>query len=291
MAITGDDSLQMPSFTDIRTALRTNLRAPSGTNPLVTDAELNECIIRACSDVARFLQVQDLTTITVASNTREYELPQYVDRILKLRRPGGWWQGVNLDEGAPIIIQRYDHLWNGRVNTLRLLDLHPVDITITVEYLRSMPVPPVPLTLSGNINATVVDIPITGAANTYPVPGWVKIGSEVIYYTTLDDNELKTATRGMSGSLAASHTSGDVVDPLLPIDMRTREVVLKGAKLYALELRLQDGPASESSLLLSLVGAARQDYLDARRTVGGNLPSPIIPNVYRTRRRRGLVVR
>lgn len=69
---------------------------------------------------------------------------------------------------------------------------------------------PASTTLSANITAGAATIPLTSAAG-FPTSGYVVINGEVIQYTGIATNNLTGATRGLFGTTASSHTSGDTV--------------------------------------------------------------------------------
>jgi len=61
-------------------------------------------------------------------------------------------------------------------------------------------------------NVAIVDTDITLSSTTgFPESGRVKINSEIITYAALSGNILTGCTRGVSGTTAAAHTSGDAV--------------------------------------------------------------------------------
>ena len=65
-------------------------------------------------------------------------------------------------------------------------------------------------TLDGDLAIDATTIPLTDASG-YPEAGQIIIGSEVITYTGVTDNDLTTATRGALSSTAAVHTDLDAV--------------------------------------------------------------------------------
>ena len=62
-------------------------------------------------------------------------------------------------------------------------------------------------TLSSGINNSVATIPITDASS-FPTSGTILIDNELITYTGKSSNDLTGATRGASGTVAASHSNG-----------------------------------------------------------------------------------
>lgn len=65
-------------------------------------------------------------------------------------------------------------------------------------------------TLSAGITAAVTTIPLTSASG-FPTSGYIIVNSEVIQYTGVSSNDLTGATRGLFGTTAAAHSSGDTV--------------------------------------------------------------------------------
>jgi hypothetical protein len=66
-------------------------------------------------------------------------------------------------------------------------------------------------TLSGNIDAIQTIIPLTSSTG-FPPSGLIQIGSEQMRYATVTGNDLEGVTRGVNGTIPASHLSGDAVD-------------------------------------------------------------------------------
>jgi hypothetical protein len=66
-------------------------------------------------------------------------------------------------------------------------------------------------TLSAGISAVQLTIPLTSSTG-FPPSGLIQIGSEQIRYATITGNDLEGITRGVNGTLPASHLSGAAVD-------------------------------------------------------------------------------
>ena len=87
--------------------------------------------------------------------------------------------------------------------------------------------------LTAGINATDLTIRVTaGTLATYPVPGYIYIGTEAIYYDSIDpsttsasgDDEFILSTvayRGAFGTTAAIHSTSAAVRDILPFFART----------------------------------------------------------------------
>jgi len=69
---------------------------------------------------------------------------------------------------------------------------------------------PAATTLSANITAGAATIPLTSVAG-FPTSGYVVINGEIIQYTGVSSPNLTGATRGLFGTTASTHSSGDAV--------------------------------------------------------------------------------
>jgi hypothetical protein len=69
---------------------------------------------------------------------------------------------------------------------------------------------PAATTLSANITAGAATIPLTSTAG-FPTSGYVVINGEIIQYTGVSSPNLTGATRGLFGTTASTHSSGDTV--------------------------------------------------------------------------------
>ena len=69
----------------------------------------------------------------------------------------------------------------------------------------------IPTTISSSINSSVTTVPVASVTGMSTVGGTITINSEQISYTGISSLNLTGCTRGVNGSTAASHTSGDTV--------------------------------------------------------------------------------
>ncbi len=69
----------------------------------------------------------------------------------------------------------------------------------------------IPTTLSSSINSSVTTVPVASVTGMPTVGGTITVNSEQISYTGISSLNLTGCTRGVNGSTAASHTSGDAV--------------------------------------------------------------------------------
>ena len=75
------------------------------------------------------------------------------------------------------------------------------DVTFAVGYS----------TLSASVSSTVTTIPLNSTSNFPTSGGYIKIGSEEIFYGSVSGSSLINCIRGSNGTIAASHSSGDGV--------------------------------------------------------------------------------
>jgi hypothetical protein len=88
-------------------------------------------------------------------------------------------------------------------------------IQIWIQRLSGV-VSPTGATLSGNITSADTGITLSSTEN-IPSAGFIRIGSEDIYYGYVSGNTLGGVFRGQNGTTAASHSNGDAVyNPNLP---------------------------------------------------------------------------
>jgi hypothetical protein len=89
-------------------------------------------------------------------------------------------------------------------------------IQVWVQRLSGA-VSPTDATLSSGINSSVTTGITLSTTEGLPAAGFIRIGSEDIYYGWLDGNELGGVFRGQNGTTAASHSGGaEVYNPNLP---------------------------------------------------------------------------
>jgi hypothetical protein len=88
-------------------------------------------------------------------------------------------------------------------------------IQVWVQRLSGQ-VSPTGATLNGTITSTTTTITLSSTANLASA-GFIRLGSEDIYYGWLDGNSLGGVARGQNGTTAAGHSSGATVyNPNLP---------------------------------------------------------------------------
>jgi len=88
-------------------------------------------------------------------------------------------------------------------------------IQVWVQRLSGQ-VSPTGATLNGTITSSTTTITLSSTANLASA-GFIRLGSEDIYYGWLDGNSLGGVARGQNGTTAAAHTSGAIVyNPNLP---------------------------------------------------------------------------
>ena len=79
--------------------------------------------------------------------------------------------------------------------------------------------------LDGDITAAATTISLSSAqgGEQYPTAGYIIIGSEVITYTDIDEDDLTGCSRGVLGTTAATHDDGDAVHSTIVFRSDTTE--------------------------------------------------------------------
>jgi len=79
--------------------------------------------------------------------------------------------------------------------------------------------------LDGDITATATTISLTSTqgGEQYPTTGYIIIGSEVITYTGITDDDLTGCSRGVLGTIASTHSNGDAVHSTIVFRSDTTE--------------------------------------------------------------------
>lgn len=283
------ENLQLTSLSDLLTDLRVALDSPSGTGTKWTDAQLQLCINRIIRELASFVWVKGVWETTSDSDDRDYQLPQYVEEIVSVTTQGGETSVLSLEEGPEVPVLGRRHLRTPHSNLLKLQYLPPAGSTLRVYYRQRMQVPPqdAALDLGANIASTTATTVTISSPFSLPVPGYVRIDNEVIYYAGIDASGLTDCTRGELGTTAATHTAGsNNVLPLFPMDGRVHEVVMKGATMRAYDLRLKGAPHGDVALTVENYRNAKEEYQRARKTLQGGSGGIQVPNLWNTRRRR-----
>ena len=144
--------------------------------------------VKTYGDGTDYAFSRDFATATVASPT--------VTKLLSLGRPRGNTQTVEPELGRSS---------NG-VLELRIQDTNGE----TLRYLSN-----VPLTLNGAHTSGVTTITITGSTSGYPAVGTIEITTsgtiERVRYTGTTATTFTGCTRGVDGTTAVAHNSGDAV--------------------------------------------------------------------------------
>jgi hypothetical protein len=89
----------------------------------------------------------------------------------------------------------------------KLTQARPIQIYVNRQ---SGNVGPTGLTLNGGINSAVTSITLNSVAG-LPASGYIKIGSETIFYSYISGNVLSNCFRGQNGTTAAAHLTGVAV--------------------------------------------------------------------------------
>lgn len=273
---------QVTSMTDLLARVRVVMRDPNAGSGRWTDTEIYSAITRALFEMLGSYQYRDAYETTFVNNQRDYTLPGYVDIVESVERVDSGGYGIPL--------RSYSTIKTPYLSLLRFRQLQPAGFTLRLVVRRHLEVPPVPGTLAvamTDTTGTLVDI--SGESTVYPVPGYILINNEYMYYDTQTAGTLTGVTRGMFGSTAATHVISSVVDPVIAVDPQVIGAVLIGCQIYLSEMRLQDGPTQEAATLLTIINMNRPIYLEAKQSIAAlksRFPG-VVPPLNKNHRRRG----
>lgn len=271
------------TMSDLLADLRIALRSPVGTGSKFTEAELYYCIRKTIDDIANLVWVEGITTLTIASRVIDYTLPVNVDRIQSVQQVS---LAPTLFFPSAVPYQRYIEGWEHdklpRSNTLRFHTLPAQGASIEVRYLYRLQTPPIPQTLSVTMDTTTTEIDVPDSS-IFPVPGYVRIESEVIFYENREDSvqKLTAAVRGLFGTAAVGHTAAaNLVDPVVlsAAGQVAESVILKGAQLQAHAIRLNDSANSDVPRVLTNYNLIKEEYQKLKGILAGGLPHSSAPN-------------
>jgi hypothetical protein len=149
--------------------------------------------------------IRDMTGIKAVANQSMYEVTgQWV------KFTDGWY------DGYPIALGGKRNLYLRNRVTSQVLSCLIVAQHTNRTVLEFWPQPSnaaASTTLNGSITATATTATLTSVTGLLP-SGLIKIDSEIIHYDWIDGMILKGLTRGLGGTLAASHNNAVVVDEL-----------------------------------------------------------------------------
>jgi hypothetical protein len=151
----------------------------------------------------------DQGTITLTPGVNTYALPlDTIDLLDHVIRTGANASSTQADLTITrISVSTYATIPN------KLAQGRPIQVWI---QRLSGQVSPANATLDGSINSTTTTITLSSTAS-LPSAGFIRIGSEDIYYGWLSGTSLGGVVRGQNGTTAASHTTGAAVyNPNLP---------------------------------------------------------------------------
>ena len=232
------------SLADLRSDITTGLRNPT-TASRYTNAEIDLAIRRATNYLSEYFWFEDKdTSKTFTSGTFQYT---YNDPIKDIYRV----DFVDSASSPPQIAVDWYEEKNMAGTELYFLDSHTASSTIHVWYERHPTAFPSDLTMNGNINAAVTEIPISSGTNTidWPATGYLKIDNEVMSYSVITRTvspETLTVARGKIDTAAQSHTTASL---LSFVNLVEKEIFFDGVRdiaiAYLNRMRIVDAPSGD----------------------------------------------
>jgi hypothetical protein len=232
------------SLADLRSDITTELRNPT-TASRYTNAEIDLAIRRATNYLSEYFWFEDKdTSKTFTSGTFQYT---YNDPIKDIYRV----DFVDSASSPPQIAVDWYEEKNMAGTELYFLDSHTASSTIHVWYERHPTAFPSDLTMNGNINAAVTEIPISSGTNTidWPATGYLKIDNEVMSYSVITRTvspETLTVARGKIDTAAQSHTTASL---LSFVNLVEKEIFFDGVRdiaiAYLNRMRIVDAPSGD----------------------------------------------
>lgn len=297
-------SLSLVGMSQLRDELRVLLRSPSaagsvhGTTKL-TDAEAYTVVQRAIREVSQSVWLEGwYEGIDLRQGERDYQLPAWLEKVKRVQRRHGSvvvnLSGV-LDQGDWIDIREWTHTYTQESNLLRLEYLYSDQVDTRILYERRLPVPPQPSTLQASMTAAQTTMDVLSPW-TFPVPGYVLVGAEAIKVEDQDPSSatagtLGSLTRGVLGTFAVAHTSGDTVDPMLEAWPNVRQAIMIGAEYFFHRMRLNDGPSQSLSQTQTNLQWLEKEWRKAKNGLAGRRggEQPPVRRSLNPRRRRSLL--
>lgn len=270
-----------------------------------TDAQYRQAIRDAIEELQDRIftldeyQDSDFDGTTFTAGDRHYDIPMYVERVLRVQRqippkdastddPEGVispWLDVPFRQTRDVGTQK---------NELYSPDSYPDLVAFRIRYERHIPIPPAndqvqddPLSDS----ATTLTIGLAGADPAYEwdVPMYFRIENEIVRATATSGTTDVTIERGQMGTTAASHVQNSDVEPM--IVTRTRQeysLIRDQALIYLYHAAIQDGNESRASIWITLYDQAMERIQrKARHNSSRREPGYLQAN--RRRKRRGVL--
>jgi len=232
------------SLADLRSDITTELRNPT-TASRYTDTEIDLAIRRATNYLSEYFWYEEKdTSKTFTSGTYQYT---YNDPIKDIYRV----DFVDSALSPPQIAVDWYEEKNMAGTELYFLEGHTASSAIHVWYERHPTAFPSDLTMNGNINHAVTEIPINANTNTidWPATGYLKIDNEVMAYSAVTRTvspETLTVVRGQIDTAAQSHTT---VSLLSFVNLVEKEIFFDGVRdiaiAYLNRMRIVDAPSAD----------------------------------------------
>ena len=208
-----------------------------------TAAEKRAALQTACRTMSSYMIPAVYDDLTMANDTYGYALPTRCDQVWGVERrqsgettawePVAWWRV------EPHPVTGIPYLW---------LEFEGSDWDIRVKYVVPLPVPPASDTTVNQTGFTATSTELTLALITgFPEPGWLKVDSEVMFYSNIDapNVQLEGLVRGVFG-VAAAHTTATAAFAVIPaLTEDLHEVLLLLAESEMHRQMLHSAPAAE----------------------------------------------
>ena len=194
----------MGTITTLTVDVRSRFAEP--TAKFILDSEIMTWFNFAIQDIVTKTEcIEDIRSFATVLNQMEYTLPANFIKTSGLF----YWNGGLSYRLIPKDLRSWGYLISGNPAS----DSDPTHYNLWSNKFRLYPIPPAnaeTTTLNGGISA--VDTTITVVSTTdFNIWGRVKIGSEIISYTSTTATTLTGCTRGEEGTTAAIHLTGATV--------------------------------------------------------------------------------
>jgi len=151
-------------------------------------------------------------SLQVAPNGNWYTLPPWITRVTRVERDISEGVSTIVDSGAVRreILYDWGHHPEQQTNRLRIGGNFPTS-KLSIYYEADLPIFPFEATLTTGVTATARIIPFIASNDNviadWKVPGYFKIGREIIYYEAITITSFTGVTRGIFGTGIQTATS------------------------------------------------------------------------------------
>lgn len=259
-------ALQMVPFSTILTDLAVALRDTG--NSRWTAAEMRLALRNAMEELVSRVTIEDVYEGEFVGTERDYLLPDYIEEVLHVER--------HVENLSPVGIRDFSHKYSIGSNYIRFGRLQPDEAIMRITYRMKFQVPITTVAnLTGSIDADDTTFPVA-TPYLYPIPGWLKLDNEVVFYSGNSASGLSGGIRGLMGTTAATHNASTTADPLIPHNAAMHRALLWGGQFYCHQMKLNDAPGSNTSLTLTLLNQAGPQWQLAKQAVTNVRGSKII---------------